>query len=90
LNYFHPDQFRSRAVISYGVPITIPRSEVEKYKAGGVQKHEAISNLIKVGQEALRTVTVNSPDYETLRVKWAYQTIRHDIFLVLNGDMVHL
>ncbi|CAO3679169.1 unnamed protein product [Umbelopsis ramanniana] len=83
LNYFHPDQFRSRAVISYGVPITIPRSEVEKYKAGGIQKHEAISNLIKVGQEALRTVTVNSPDYETLRVIQAarrlYRPVHHKL-----------
>ncbi|KAI9284072.1 hypothetical protein BC943DRAFT_361418 [Umbelopsis sp. AD052] len=83
LNYFHPDQFRSRAVISYGVPITIPRTEVEKYKSGGIQKHEAISNLIKVGQEALRTVTVNSPDYETLRVIQAarrlYRPVHHKL-----------
>ncbi|KAH8548115.1 hypothetical protein BGW37DRAFT_431484 [Umbelopsis sp. PMI_123] len=88
LNYFHPDQFRSRAVISYGTPITIPQSEVEKYKAGGAQKYEAVSNLIKVGQEALRTVTVNSPDYETLRVIQAARRLYRPIYHKLSISQV--
>jgi hypothetical protein len=70
LNYFHPDQFRSRAVVSFGQPILIARAEVEKYKAGGVQKREAVTNLIRAGRQALMTVTVNSPDYETLKVRF--------------------
>lgn len=57
-------------MISYGAPIPISRSEVEKFKVGGIQKREAIANLIKAGQEGLKTVTVNSPDYETLRVSY--------------------
>ncbi|CAM0141891.1 Glycerol-3-phosphate/dihydroxyacetone phosphate acyltransferase [Umbelopsis sp. WA50703] len=83
LNYFHPDQFRSRAVVSFGQPILIARAEVEKYKAGGVQKREAVTNLIRAGRQALMTVTVNSPDYETLKVAQAarrlYRPVHHKL-----------
>lgn len=56
--------------MSFGQPISVARSEVEKYKTGGIQKREAVTNLIRAGREALMTVTVNSPDYETLKVRF--------------------
>lgn len=70
LNYFHPHRFRSRAVVSYGTPISIDRSLVEKYKQGGAAKREAIAELLKDGQNGLRSVTVNAPNYETLMVRY--------------------
>ncbi|KAI9016318.1 hypothetical protein CLU79DRAFT_764445 [Phycomyces nitens] len=68
LNYFHPHRFRSRAVVSYGAPISIDQELVEKYKKGGLAKREAISTLIGAGYDGLRSVTVNAPSYDTLMI----------------------
>jgi glycerol-3-phosphate O-acyltransferase/dihydroxyacetone phosphate acyltransferase len=68
LNYFHPHRFRSRAVVSYGPAITIKPELVEKYKEGGAAKREAIAELIDDGYERLKSVTINSPNYDTLMV----------------------
>ncbi|CEP09741.1 hypothetical protein [Parasitella parasitica] len=68
LNYFHPDRFRSRAVVSFGQPMTIDRADVEKYKQGGKNKREAVTKLLDQSDEAFKAVTVNAPDYDTLMV----------------------
>lgn len=68
LNYFHPHRFRSRAVVSYGVPITIEPELVEDYKKGGPSKHDAISKVLESGYEGLKSVTINAPNYDTLMV----------------------
>ncbi|KAL7320181.1 Glycerol-3-phosphate/dihydroxyacetone phosphate acyltransferase, variant 2 [Mucor circinelloides] len=68
LNYFHPDRFRSRAVVSFGQPMTIDKADVEKYKLGGKDKREAVTKLLDQSDEAFKTVTVNAPDYDTLMV----------------------
>ena len=69
LNYFHPHRFRSRAVVSYGAPISIDRELVEKYTEGGAAKREAIASLLNDGYEGLKSVTVNAPNYDTLMVR---------------------
>lgn len=69
LNYFHPHRFRSRAVISYGAPITVERKWVDLYKQGGAAKREAIGALIEAGYNGLKSVTVNAPNYDTLLVR---------------------
>ena len=69
LNYFHPHKFRSRAVISYGSPITVEKEWVELYKQGGSAKREAIAALLEAGHEGLKSVTVNAPNYDTLMVR---------------------
>ncbi|ORE11660.1 hypothetical protein BCV72DRAFT_283866 [Rhizopus microsporus var. microsporus] len=66
LNYFHAHKFRSRAVIEFGNPLTIPAELVEKFKAGGTEKREACSTLLDSICNALKTVTVNAGSYETL------------------------
>ncbi|KAG1144350.1 hypothetical protein G6F37_006327 [Rhizopus arrhizus] len=66
LNYFHAHKFRSRAVIEFGNPMTIPAELVEKFKAGGTEKREACSTLLDSIYSALKTVTVNAESYETL------------------------
>uniref|UniRef100_A0A060TGR1 ARAD1D25256p n=1 Tax=Blastobotrys adeninivorans TaxID=409370 RepID=A0A060TGR1_BLAAD len=68
MNYFHPNKFRSRAVIEFGSPMTIPRELVEMYKQGGDQKRDAVKQLLDHIADGLRTVTVTTPDYETLMV----------------------
>jgi glycerol-3-phosphate O-acyltransferase/dihydroxyacetone phosphate acyltransferase len=68
MNYFHPDKFRSRAVVEYGKPITITQDLVEKFKQGGADKREACSELLSTVSDALKAVTLNTPDYETLMV----------------------
>ncbi|CAB4404209.1 unnamed protein product [Rhizophagus irregularis] len=66
LNYFHAHSFRSRAVVEFGSPISIPNDLVEKYRKGGTEKREACGKLLDCIYTALRSVTVNTPDYETL------------------------
>ncbi|KAI8646744.1 hypothetical protein BD408DRAFT_336449 [Parasitella parasitica] len=68
LNYFHAHRFRSRAVIEFGNPITIPAHLVEQFKQGGQQKREACSNLLDTIFYALKSVTVNVPNDQTLMV----------------------
>ncbi|KAG9290933.1 hypothetical protein G9A89_011083 [Geosiphon pyriformis] len=68
LNYFHAHQFRSRAVVEFGSPITITRDLVQKYKNGGADKREACTKLLDIIYNGLTSVTVNTPDYETLMV----------------------
>lgn len=68
LNYFHPHKFRSRAVIEFGSPITIDPSLVTKFSEGGPSKREACGKLLDMIYNALRSVTVNAPDYEKLMV----------------------
>ncbi|KAI8977101.1 hypothetical protein BDF20DRAFT_872925 [Mycotypha africana] len=68
LNYFHPDRFRSRAVVSFGQPISVHSSDAEDYQKGGKDKREAVTRLLDQCDEAFRTVTVNAPDYDTLMV----------------------
>ncbi|KAL9557802.1 hypothetical protein MBANPS3_001193 [Mucor bainieri] len=68
LNYFHAHRFRSRAVIEFGNPITISADLVEQFKQGGQQKREACSNLLDTIFYALKSVTVNVPNDQTLMV----------------------
>lgn len=65
MNYFHPNKFRSRAVIEFGNPITISPELVELYKTGGESKRQAVAALLDNVTDALKAVTVNSPDWET-------------------------
>lgn len=68
LNYFHPHRFRSRAVVSYGTPISIDKQLVKDFQHGGNEKREATSKVLHLGREGLKSVTVNAPDYDALLV----------------------
>jgi len=69
LSYFHPERFRSRAVVEFGKPIPVPQDLVEHFKRGGGAKRDATSKLLDVIYEALKTVTLRAPDYDTLMVR---------------------
>jgi hypothetical protein len=68
LSYFHAHRFRSRAVIEFGPALGVPEEFVEKFKRGGLEKREAVSEFLDLVYEALKTVTIRAPDYDTLMV----------------------
>lgn len=66
MNYFHAHKFRSRAVIEFGNPLDVPMDLVDKFAAG--ERREAIGTLLDQIRDALLSVTVTAPDYDTLMV----------------------
>ncbi len=68
LSYFHAHKFRSRAVIEFGSAMDVPEDFIDKFKQGGPQKREAVSKLLDLIYDGLKTVTIRAPDYDTLMV----------------------
>ncbi|KAM5346593.1 hypothetical protein ACJ41O_009598 [Fusarium nematophilum] len=66
MNYFHAHKFRSRAVVEFGAPFEIPRHLVELYCNN--QRREAIGQVLDTVYQALNSVTVSAPDFDTLMV----------------------
>ncbi|KAF2675320.1 putative glycerol-3-phosphate acyltransferase Sct1 [Microthyrium microscopicum] len=64
MNYFHAHKFRSRAVLEFGAPVQISREDIESYKKG--ERRGAIGKTLLMIHAALKTVTINTPDYDTL------------------------
>ncbi|KAL1588769.1 hypothetical protein WHR41_02575 [Cladosporium halotolerans] len=64
MNYFNAHKFRSRCVIEFGQPISIEQDLLEKYKAG--ERREAVGQVLNEVQDALKSVTLQAPDYDTL------------------------
>ncbi|KIY46268.1 hypothetical protein FISHEDRAFT_75794 [Fistulina hepatica ATCC 64428] len=91
LSYFHPHRFRSRAVVEFGSPLDVPPEYVEMFKQGDAQKRKATSLLLDMIFDALKTVTVQAPDYDTLMliqaVRRLYETPGQHLSL---GQVVNL
>jgi glycerol-3-phosphate O-acyltransferase/dihydroxyacetone phosphate acyltransferase len=66
LNYFHPNKFRSRAVIEFGPAIDVHPEQVDAFKSGGLSKRNAVASLLETIHEGLLGVTQSSPDFDTL------------------------
>jgi glycerol-3-phosphate O-acyltransferase/dihydroxyacetone phosphate acyltransferase len=64
MNYFNAHKFRSRCVIEFGQPITIDDKILEQYKAG--DRRDAVGHVLNEVQDALKSVTLQAPDYDTL------------------------
>ena len=62
LNYVRPKRFRSRALVQYGAPILVDAAAL-----GGDEREAAVA-LTEQVEAALRGLTVNADDWETLRV----------------------
>ncbi|KAJ3713239.1 hypothetical protein DFJ43DRAFT_48187 [Lentinula guzmanii] len=75
LSYFHPHKFRSRAVVEFGSAMEVPPELVEMFKQGGSQKREAVSKFLELVYDALKTVTVRAPDYDTLMLVQAVRRL---------------
>ena len=67
MNYFHAHKFRSRAVVEFGTPVEVKPELIELYKKG--DRREAVSQLLENVYDALVSVTVTAPDYDTLMVQ---------------------
>jgi len=73
LQYYRPDQFRSKVIMVFGVPYKIPIELVELYK---VKRREAISILLKQVEtvtflfieyrQLLESVLITAPTYTEL------------------------
>ncbi|SCU85434.1 LAFA_0D15632g1_1 [Lachancea sp. 'fantastica'] len=63
INYFHRNKFRSRAVLEFGQPIIVDGEMGKRYKENA---RSETSDLLEKITQALYSVTVNAPDYETL------------------------
>jgi len=68
LNYFAPDKFRSKAFLDVGHGLEIPDDLVKEYAAGGERKIKACNQLMDRISESLKSVTVNTPDFETFQM----------------------
>lgn len=64
MNYFHPHKFRSRAVVEFGQPFSVPPELVHMYQNN--ERRDAIGQLLDMCTVALNSVTVSAPDYDTL------------------------
>jgi glycerol-3-phosphate O-acyltransferase/dihydroxyacetone phosphate acyltransferase len=85
MNYFHAHKFRSRAVIEFGNPLEVPLDLVDKYVAG--ERREAIGTMLERVREALLSVTVTAPDYETLMVS-SKRTCLRMIWLTRDAKLI--
>lgn len=65
LTYKHRKRFRSRVLVAYGPALDIGTDEVEAFAKDGPAASRALTDRIEA---ALRALTVNAPDWDTLRV----------------------
>ncbi len=72
LSYFHPHKFRSRAVVEFGAPLEVPMELVEMFKEGGAKKRDACGKLLETVHDGLKSVTIRTPDYDTLIVRLTF------------------
>jgi 1-acyl-sn-glycerol-3-phosphate acyltransferase len=64
LNYIHRHRFRSQVLIEFGEPISIGENWVRDYRKN---EQETVRQLTEHLARALQIVTLNAPDWRTLR-----------------------
>lgn len=72
LNYFHPNKFRSRAVVEYGTPIIVDQAWAKEYKENA---RKTVSKLMEEITAAMNIVTTQAPDYQMLQVVQAVRRL---------------
>ncbi len=65
LVYVHPKRFRSRVLLQFGPPITVDEARIAAFTADPREASRALTADLDV---ALRALTVNAEDWETVRV----------------------
>ncbi|KAI6118381.1 hypothetical protein F5141DRAFT_1290382 [Pisolithus sp. B1] len=58
LYYFHAHRFRSRAVVEFGSALDVPEGFVQMFKQGSSSKCQAVSKLLDLIYDGLKTVTL--------------------------------
>lgn len=64
LNYMHRHRFRSQVLLEFGEAIVVGEEWVEKYRQ---DEHSTVRELTAFLADALAVVTLNAPDWNTLR-----------------------
>jgi len=64
LTFVHPARFRSRVLVQYGQPIAIDEAWLERAAA---DSRTAARELTQQIEKGLRALTINAPDWETVR-----------------------
>jgi glycerol-3-phosphate O-acyltransferase / dihydroxyacetone phosphate acyltransferase len=64
LTFIHPKRFRSRVLVQYGAPLTIADQWRRRHST---DEKQAVHELTNEVDAALRKLTVNAPDWETVR-----------------------
>ena len=70
LNYLHRHRFRSQVLIEFGEPIVIDNAWIQSYR---LDERQTVRQLTDHLADALADVTLNAPDWRTLRI---IQTVR--------------
>jgi 1-acyl-sn-glycerol-3-phosphate acyltransferase len=70
LNYIHRHRFRSQVLIEFGEPLVIDDEWIQSYR---LDERKAVRQLTDCLADALANVTLNAPDWRTLRI---IQTVR--------------
>lgn len=65
LTYKHRARFRSRVLVAYGEPLNVTTADVADFRAEPFSAAKTLTDRIDV---AIRQLTINAPDWETLRV----------------------
>jgi glycerol-3-phosphate O-acyltransferase / dihydroxyacetone phosphate acyltransferase len=65
LNYIHRHRFRSQVLLEFGTPIVIDADRVREYEES---EQHAVRRLTDELAAALASVTLNAPDWRTLRI----------------------
>ncbi len=64
LNYIHRHRFRSQVLVEFGEPIVVDEAWLERFAS---DEKQSVNDLTDELAMALRTVTLNAPDWKTLR-----------------------
>mmetsp|Transcript_23155 Transcript_23155/g.36085 ORF Transcript_23155/g.36085 Transcript_23155/m.36085 type:complete len:587 (-) Transcript_23155:56-1816(-) len=83
LTYFSGHRFRSRVMLEFGPPLVVTPDMLEKYRA---DKRGTSGQLLARVEAGLKEVTVNVPDYETLRCLRTARHLYQPLDLVLPAD----
>lgn len=83
LNYIHRHRFRSQVLIEYGTPIDIDKELLSEFKR---EPQEAVSKLTARIGESLRAVTLNAPNWRTLRFVQAARRLYKPSSVVLSPE----
>jgi glycerol-3-phosphate O-acyltransferase/dihydroxyacetone phosphate acyltransferase len=68
LSYFRAHRWRGRAVVEYGRPIEIDPATLPDFKAGDAPRRKVCNDLLEQIETSMRSVLVQTPDYETLEL----------------------
>ena len=88
LNYIHRHRFRSQVLIEFGEPISIDEPWLRRYRDDA---QEAVRSLTETLAVALQAVTLNAPDWTTLRfIQTARRLYKPDSAKLTPGQYVEL